>query len=72
MERRRFWGIEELPRHEFFILNVKGRQYEYSELLWMVNSIELSSNILSGEIPQQIVGVGVLDITTPTPLCSWE
>lgn len=51
---RRFWGIEELPRDEFLILNAKGRQYEYSELLWMVNNIDLSSNILSGEIPQQI------------------
>lgn len=30
---RRFWGIEELPRDEFLILNVKGRQYEYSERL---------------------------------------
>lgn len=51
---RRFWGIEELPRDEFLILNVKGRQYEYSERLWMVNNIDLSSNILSGEIPLQI------------------
>ncbi|KAJ0967197.1 hypothetical protein J5N97_024114 [Dioscorea zingiberensis] len=39
---------------ESLLINAKGRQTEYTKVLLLVTSIDLSSNRLSGEIPQEL------------------
>ncbi|KAL6273655.1 hypothetical protein ACE6H2_024347 [Prunus campanulata] len=46
-------SIEQLSADHYVDLTVKGRQYEYSDLLSLINIIDLSSNNLSGEIPKR-------------------
>ncbi|KAJ9176065.1 hypothetical protein P3X46_011415 [Hevea brasiliensis] len=42
------------PYSEEIKLNVKGRQLEYTKILYLVNIIDLSGNNLQGEIPDDI------------------
>ncbi|KAK2636757.1 hypothetical protein Ddye_031549 [Dipteronia dyeriana] len=39
---------------------VKGRQYEYIKIIPMLNLIDLSSNYLTGEIPEEITNLSAL------------
>ncbi|XP_062005725.1 probable leucine-rich repeat receptor-like protein kinase At1g35710 [Rosa rugosa] len=52
-----FW---QPPPSVYLELIVKGRLYEYSDLIGLLRIIDLSSNNLSGEIPEEITNLSTL------------